>query len=190
MQTEQLVDWLKLNVDWTRYCKLVDAIGNELNERKLRFDKSDLFERSLEVFSNGAMRYVNREGVDHEITNGPTVEMKFTDGALFTQKGKLKKHIADLQLMNSRGSSAGRELPENYADFLLICDSRSAAVVDKQTLKQYVVDAGDGLKTSKMPPNAVQFVFTPADVQFDKLNEIYSYRQAKEQMQLDYLSKF
>ena len=41
MQTVELRNWLRDHVDWTKYVSLVNAIGDELNERKLRFDKSD-----------------------------------------------------------------------------------------------------------------------------------------------------
>ena len=148
MQTVDLAVWLQQNVDWNKYVSLVRTIGNELNERKLRFDKSDLLERSLELFSNGDLVYVNLEGVDHIGPNGSMIEMKFTEGSLFTRKTKKKKeHVSDLQLMNSRGSSAGRTLPSSYADFLLIADVDSAAIIAKEDLIPYVVDAGDGLKT-------------------------------------------
>ena len=130
LQTIELVTWLRNNVDWNKYVTLVNQIGDELNECKLRFDKSDLLERSLELFSDQNLKYVNLEGVDHIGPEGVTIEMKFTEGALFTRKTKKQKsHVADLQLMNSRGSSAGRELPETYADFLLIADVDSAAVI-------------------------------------------------------------
>ena len=52
MQTVDLAIWLRENIDWNKYTTLVKTIGDELNERKLRFDKSDLLERSLELFSN------------------------------------------------------------------------------------------------------------------------------------------
>ena len=63
MNTVDLVTWFQQNVDWNKYVTLVDTIGDELDERKLRFDKSDLLERSLELFSNNELVYVNLEGV-------------------------------------------------------------------------------------------------------------------------------
>ena len=119
MQTVDLAVWLQNNVDWNKYVTLVKTIGSELNERKLRFDKSDLLERSLELFSDQNLKYVNKEGVDHIGPEGVTIEMKFTDTCLFTRKTKKKKnYVSDLQLMNSRGSSEGRTLPESYAEYL------------------------------------------------------------------------
>jgi len=191
MQTVELANWLSNNVDWNKYVTLVDAIGDELNERKLRFDKSDLLERSLELFSNQDLQYVNQEGVDHIGPFGVTIEMKYTEGCLFTEKKKLpRKHIADLQLMNSRGSSAGRILPENYAQFLLICDKDAVAVISKEDLIPYVTDAGDGLKTSKLPSSAIQYVFQPGEYKPLDLVESVSYKDAKMKMQQAFLAQF
>ena len=191
MHTVDLALWLQNNVDWNKYVTLVHTIGDELNERKLRFDKSDLLERSLELFSNGDLVYVNLEGVDHMGPNGMMIEMKYTEGCLFTRKTKKKKKfVSDLQLMNSRGSSAGRTLPPGYADFLLICDSDSVALIAKEDLIPYVVDAGDGLKTSKLPSNLIQYVFVPGQYKPQDLAESVSYKDAKMKMQRDFLAKF
>lgn len=191
MKTVDLTVWLQQNIDWNKYVSLVYTIGDELNERKLRFDKSDLLERSLELFSNGELVYVNLEGVDHIGPEGAMIEMKFTEGSLFTRKTKKqKKHVSDLQLMNSRGSSAGRTLPPGYADFLLIADVDSVAVIAKEDLLPYVVDAGDGLKTSKMPSSMVQYVFVPGQYKPQDIAESKSYKKAKMEMQRQFLSQF
>ena len=191
MQTVDLKNWLSNNVDWNKYVTLVDQIGDELNERKLRFDKSDLFEKALELFSDQDLQYVNQEGVDHIGPDGVTIEMKYSDGCLFTSKKKQpKKHVSDLQLMNSRGSSEGRTLPESYAQFLLICDKDAVAVISKMDLIPYVVDAGDGLKTSKLPSSSVQYVFKPGEYKPLKLEESRSYLQAKMKMQQAFLAQF
>ena len=76
MNTVELSNWLNTTVDWGKYLTLVETVGDELNERKLRFDKSDLFERSLEMFSDGKLQYVNKEGVDHIGPDGITIEMR------------------------------------------------------------------------------------------------------------------
>lgn len=191
MNTKELAHWLRWNVDWNKFVTLVDQVGDELNERKLRFDKSDLLEKALELFSNQDLRYVNEEGVDHIGPNGITIEMKYTDGSLFTSKKKQpRKHVAELQLMNSRGSSEGRTLPESYAEFLLICDKDAVAIISKTDLLPYVIDAGDGLKTSKLPSSAVEYVFKPGEYSPLELEESYSYLQAKMDMQNQFLAKF
>ena len=173
MDTKDITSWLRSNVDWNRFCTLVNEIGTELNERKLRFDKSDLFEKSLEKFSNGLMKYVNQEGVDHILPDGTTVEMKYTQDCLFTTKTqKQKDFVSDLQLMNSRGGSEGRTLPETYAQYLLICDNNAIAVVPTNLLEPYLENAGDGIKTKKLPINVIQYVATPKDIKINSINSV------------------
>ena len=88
------------------------------------------------------MRYVNQEGVDHILPDGTTVEMKYTQDSLFTTKTqKQKEYVADLQLMNSRGGSEGRTLPETYAQYLLICDNNAIAVAPTEMLEPYLENA-------------------------------------------------
>ena len=191
MQTVDLAVWLQNNVDWNKYVTLVKTIGSELNERKLRFDKSDLLERSLELFSDQNLKYVNKEGVDHIGPEGVTIEMKFTDTCLFTRKTKKKKnYVSDLQLMNSRGSSEGRTLPESYAEYLLICDTDSVAVISKTDLLPYVTSAGDGLKTTKLPSNLIQYVFVPGQYKPQDIAVQKSYLESKLDMQNTFLPQF
>tara|TARA_B100000900_G_scaffold233431_1_gene198190 strand:+ start:6303 stop:6878 length:576 start_codon:yes stop_codon:yes gene_type:complete len=191
MQTVDLAVWLQNNVDWNKYVTLVKTIGSELNERKLRFDKSDLLERSLELFSDQNLKYVNKEGVDHIGPEGVTIEMKFTDTCLFTRKTKKKKnYVSDLQLMNSRGSSEGRTLPESYAEYLLICDTDSVAVISKTDLLPYVTSAGDGLKTTKLPSNLIQYVFVPGQYKPQDIAVQKSYLESKLDMQNTFLAQF
>ena len=190
MNTKDITSWLQSNVDWNRFCTLVNNIGTELNERKLRFDKSDLFEKSLEKFSNGLMKYVNQEGVDHILPAGTTVEMKYTQDCLFTTKTqKQKQFVSDLQLMNSRGGSEGRTLPENYAQYLLICDNNSIAVVATELLEPYLENAGDGIKTKRLPISVIQYVAKPDDIKINSVNAP-SYKATKVQMQEDFLMHF
>jgi hypothetical protein len=92
--------------------------------------------------------------------------------------------------MNSRGSSAGRTLPENYAQFLLICDKDAVAIISKEDLIPYVVDAGDGLKTSKLPSEKVLYVFRPGEYKPLDLAESVSYKDAKMKMQQAFLAQF
>ena len=91
MNTVDLVTWFQQNIDWNKYVTLVDTIGDELDERKLRFDKSDLLERSLELFSNNELVYVNLEGVDHIVNlekeksgSKPSRIFKIDDGKILT----------------------------------------------------------------------------------------------------------
>ena len=45
---------------------MVYNIGDELNTRKNRFDKSDILELAVETFSDGKIIHVDKQGGDHE----------------------------------------------------------------------------------------------------------------------------
>jgi len=67
MDSDTLSILLKDSVDWDKYFTIVEAIGATLNDRKGRFDKSDIFEKSLEECSQGDITWVDEIGWDHEI---------------------------------------------------------------------------------------------------------------------------
>jgi hypothetical protein len=92
--------------------------------------------------------------------------------------------------MNSRGSSEGRVLPDSYAQFLLICDREAVAVISKEDLLPYVIDAGDGLKTSRLPSEKILYVFRPGEYQPLHIAENRSYKKAKMDMQNQFLAQF
>jgi hypothetical protein len=116
--------------------------------------------------------------------------MKYTQDSLFTTKTqKQKEYVADLQLMNSRGGSEGRTLPETYAQYLLICDNNAIAVAPTEMLEPYLENAGDGIKTKKLPISVIQYVATPKEIKINSVNAP-SYKEAKYQMQQDFLNNF
>ena len=92
--------------------------------------------------------------------------------------------------MNSRGSSYGRTLPDSYADYLLVCDKEAVGIISKIDLLPFVTDAGDGLKTSKMPSSMITYVFKPGDFTVGFSCPNYSYSKAKMDMKTEYLSLF
>ena len=79
-------------LDVDRFYKLVNSLGPQLNGRKDRFDKSDIIEQSIDVFSNGKFKYVDQEGydlIDEELN--VKIEVKYEDHGLITKTGKKKK---------------------------------------------------------------------------------------------------
>lgn len=142
---------LKSAVDWNRYFRLISVIGDSLNSNKNRFDKSDLLEHSLEIFSGGVVKWIDANGADHLLLNGTRIEMKYILGSLQGAKGRTKKTVSSVKLMNSLGTCTHKTLPKNYADYLLISDSHIVCLLDRDTLSRYVVCRGDGLYAEKIP---------------------------------------
>tara|TARA_Y100000310_G_scaffold100374_1_gene98233 strand:+ start:258 stop:626 length:369 start_codon:yes stop_codon:yes gene_type:complete len=68
--SDTMSDILRERVDWGWFFSVVEAIGDGLDDRKSRFDKSDLLEQALEeVTDDGSIQWVDKIGWDHEITH-------------------------------------------------------------------------------------------------------------------------
>ncbi len=203
--TKAVSEYVRGNVNWHSFYSLISAVGDTLNGQKDRFDKSDLIEKALEVFSNGAIKYVNANGVDHILTNlqDTTQEMKFSRsmfyGVKVTQRktrlqermisvGKLDRPLT-IKLFNSMGENKKTELPSSYADYLLVVDNYSAGVIDVQQLKPYIKAAGDGISAVNVPHELFAMVVDPGD--YEVRNSGYlDYKQIKNKYQEEYLKQF
>ena len=72
--TQKYSDRILQQLDVNRYYKLVNGLGPQLNDRKSRFDKSDIIEQSIDIYSNGTFKWVDQEGYDlldqeHNVNN-------------------------------------------------------------------------------------------------------------------------
>ena len=156
------------SIDWQRFVNLCASIGNDFNSPQWRFMKAVIFETSLEVYSNGQLKYVGEEetGCDFRVPtlNNVKIEMKYTEEALFSGKQSTSRNMCkSITLLNSKGTNTHSNLPEHYADYLLIVERRGAALISKENLKKHVVSNGDSL-SAKIPCSELSFVFTPNDV--------------------------
>lgn len=147
----ETTDYLKSFVDWTRYFKLVSVIGDSLNSNKNRFDKSDLLEYSIEIFSGGVVKWVDENGSDLVLPNGTKLEMKYVKGCLQSSNRRTKNKIGSIKLLNSLGTCCHKTIPSDYAEYLLVCDSYMVCLIDTKTLSRYTINRGDGLYAEKIP---------------------------------------
>ena len=189
MNQTELKAWLKANVDWDRFFSLVNSVGDELNSRKLRFDKSDLFEQSLERFSNSKMVWVDKEGWDHELPDGSKIEMKFQKDSLRTkEKRKRKGKVAEIRLKNTMSDDPNRTLKHTF-DHLLICDNDAVAVIEFSKLNSFTKVKGDVIVTNALPCEELDFVITPSEINRVPTKAL-SYKEAKQEMQITFLREF
>lgn len=169
MNQKQLAKHFKTNINWQRFVNLAASLGDQLNDAQWRFFKAIVFENSMESYSDGSVKYVGQEGCDLIVTvdgKEHRVEMKYTEHALYTPKGKSAREFCQsITLMNSKGTNTHKQLPKNYADFVLVVGCRAAALVDKTTLSAYCNFNGDSITTDKMPTKVMDFVFDPSSVQ-------------------------
>ena len=95
MDTRTYANDLRSAINFKDYSSLVFNLGTQLNDRKDRFDKSDIIEQSIEVYSNNRLKYVDGIGRDHTDTaNGLDLEFKYAADSMFTKKGKAPKKLS------------------------------------------------------------------------------------------------
>ena len=150
--TKEVADYLRENIDFYKFSKLVKKMGSQFNSPQGRFLKSTILELAIEEFSNNTMAYVNQNGCDFLITGltDTRLEMKYTEGAIFTKKRTLRENCT-FKLTNSHGTNIHTGLPTYYADFLIFISECGAILFDKQpTLIQHSIVGGDGI-IAKVP---------------------------------------
>jgi len=209
----QVCQYNKTRVDWIKLYSMIDTLGTTMNGKKDRFDKSDLIEMGLDIYSNGEIKRVDRDGVDHELVNllDPeglpiTQEMKF-DSKLFykmvsVQRANRRRGIegrkelqrsndpVTLKLLNVQGENNYTELPDTYAEFLLAADNHSAHVIEVAVLKPYLKFPSDGIKAVDVPSNLFTQVIGPEDITARQPLANFNYKQEKLAFQRNFLNKF
>lgn len=114
---EQYPAKLADSIDRERYATLVQSVGDQLNGRKVRFDKSDIIERSLQVYSNGRLKWVDDEGRDFvDMCLDMDIEFKYQKDALFTNVRKDPRN-PNLRVVNNLGEKNEME-PDALSRFL------------------------------------------------------------------------
>ena len=178
---EQVADYLKSNVDWTRFARLTRALGDQANNAQFRFLKATIFEQSIEEYSNGKIKYVGQDGCDHIISEpnlDARIEMKYTEGALYTTGKKLlRESTGGIKLMNSMGTNTHKVLPSTYADFLLFVGNQGAMLFDRATIAAHITPGGDGI-TANIPTKDGIIIATPKEM------------DAGDQLEVDFIGAF
>lgn len=174
-------------IDWERYVRLVAAIGNQLNDRKNRFDKSDIIEKSIEEYSGGRFKWVDLEGRDHYDTkNKKYIEFKYVENAIFTPKKK-SKAIVKVKLKNSLGKNKGVTI-NHAADFYMIAQQDAVAVISLANIKPYLVSVPDGIE-AHIPFDKLQFVLKPNEVSQNRKVKSLNYSEMKHKMQMELIRR-
>tara|TARA_A100001515_G_scaffold105951_1_gene86779 strand:- start:1611 stop:2171 length:561 start_codon:yes stop_codon:yes gene_type:complete len=182
------------HMNYNKFFSMVDDIGHELNERKNRFDKSDIFEQAAETFSGGKLKWVDAEGWDHEISGTDKLtEQKTQQYCLYTKTGKLKSKTGNLRLTNTLGDVNSSEYKPKY-DYLQIIDtgnpkSYSVAIVSVNTVKKYVVKTSD-CWIVQIPTSELKFLCKPSDVAIHAPTKRVSYLKEKREAQMRLISQF
>lgn len=154
--TQKYSDRILKYLNVSRYYKLVNGLGPQLNDRKSRFDKSDIIEQSIDIYSNGTFKWVDQEGYDlFDEEQNVKIEVKYEDHGLFTNKGNNKGYI-QYKIKNTLKELTTASLT-NPADYYLFLELNGMALISYKDMEEYlsITKAKDGI-TSKIPFGKVE----------------------------------
>lgn len=178
--------------DCDKLFTMIDHVGPELNSRKNRFDKADLFEAGIEFATGGKLSWADEIGYDlRDPATGLKYEAKSQANCLYTPKGVLKKETTEIKLSNSLSQNVDHK-PSDEADYLLILDSKTyalAIISYKKVLENYMTSKLDGF-TCKIPTSALTFLVRPSEVALQGTESVLSYAEEKRILQERYVSQF
>lgn len=188
MNTQTYADIIKSKFDKDRFASLVSSLGDQLNDRKDRFDKSDIIEQSFEIYSDGFFEWVDDIGRDHrDNENGFDLEFKYRTDAMFTKVQKMPKKSVLIKVKNSLGQYKGTTI-DNPADFYVIAQQDAMAIISFEEIEPYLISVPDGIE-AKIPFDALTIVYSPSDVLLN-LNESIDYKQIKAEAQKKLINSF
>lgn len=190
--TQVVANYFSENVNWDYFFSAVDTLGDSLNSPKNRFDKSDILELAVEVFSDGKIEHHNETGRDFYIPELDIYcEMKYETELLF-KSSLAPKDQNSLTLVNTMGSNDRVKLPNDYAEFLLAVGSKGCAVVNKETLEKYLDTESDSgqIKAKNIPKSDFIFVRLPNQILNRRKIPNIDYREEKLKLQKEFLNKF
>ena len=108
MNTDTYAKELRGIFDRNAYSTLIAQVGDQLNDRKDRFDKSDIIEQAVAVYSGDRLIWVDLIGRDHvDPTRQFDLEFKYVSNGLFTKVQKLPKEFVTVKLKNNLGKHKG-----------------------------------------------------------------------------------
>lgn len=187
MKTSEYKDRLRKSINFSSYVALTQSLGSQLNSRKDRFDKSDIIEQAIAIYSNGILEWRDEIGYDLLDTDtNHTVEVKYIEHGIFTTGGKAKSTVK-AKIKNSLGDHKGITI-NKPADFYLFCQSDALVIVSWQTLSNYLVAVSDGIEC-RIPYHELEIVFGPLDVCSIVTHQV-NYKQAKAEMQKQLILEF
>lgn len=186
--TEEYAADLAQSLNKERYATLVQSVGDQLNGRKDRFDKSDVIERCLQVYTDERLKWVDDKGRDFVDTKlGLDIEFKYEENALFTEVRKDSRD-PNLRLINNLGERNQID-PDELADFFVVGGEDSMGVISRERIF-------DDNRPSKLKFDAdvvmgdfyfedIVIMFRPSDVgEIETVDVDYKKRKMEMQMEL------
>ena len=172
------------------YSTLIAQVGNQLNDRKDRFDKSDIIEQAVAIYSGDRLAWVDLIGRDHVDTEtGFELEFKYVSNGLYTKVQKLPKKIVNVKLKNNLGSHKGITV-DHPADYYMIGQQDAIAIISWEDIKNYLVAVPDGIE-ARIPFDKLSFIFDCNDIDHsDEIDTELNYKKIKMDAQRTLIETF
>ena len=189
MNTESYAKELRSIFDRNAYSTLIAQVGDQLNDRKDRFDKSDIIEQAVAVYSGDRLIWVDLIGRDHvDPTRQFDLEFKYVSNGLFTKVQKLPKKIVNVKLKNNLGSHKGITV-DHPADFYMIGQQDAIAIISWEDIEKYLVAVPDGIE-ARIPFDALSFIFDFNDIEYSQKQINADYKKIKMDAQRQLIETF
>jgi hypothetical protein len=171
------------------YSTLITEMGTQLNDRKDRFDKSDIIEQAVAVYSGDRLEWVDLIGRDHvDSVTGFDLEFKYVSNGLFSRVKKLPKKTVVVKLKNSLGVHKGITI-DHPADFYMIGQQDSIAIISWEDIQNYLVALPDGIE-ARIPFDALSFIFDFNDIDYKDNKIDCDYKKIKMDAQRELIETF
>lgn len=162
MDFSSICDYLQDTVRWKHYVDFVEMLGPQLNKEGLRFLKSRFIEKAICHFCGvkGDMEWIDERGRDIKIHSfNMPIECKFHRSCLISENGKTKDILGKgVKLYNSNGTNKRCRLAKEYSKFVLLLDSRAAAIIKKPG-PDAVKPNGDSITLKGVPLDQAYLLF-------------------------------
>lgn len=193
MLTKKIFDQT-YSLDYNKFFTMVQHVGDDLNSRKNRFDKADLFEAGVSAMTGEKLKWEDEVGYD--LINPKTqekFEFKSQKNCLYTPTGKRRQNnTSKIKLTNTLTKNKNKEL-KSTADYLIIADTASfamAIIPYCDVVEKYSQEKPDGWEC-QIPLDKMEFLFIPSDfVASSDIENIESYAVTKTRAQKEYIEKF
>ena len=194
MNTVTLAEIYKTSINWPRWFKIVNVLGNQCNAMKNRFDKADILEQAIESCSNGRLKWIDLVGRDHHDEQlNLDIEFKYATDSMFKEvhitktdtKWKFRKNVA-MKIKNSLGGS--KTEIENPADYYMFAQQNAIGLISYEEMKPYLKPVSDGISTA-IPHDKITYIITPNECK--ELNTegcSCNYLEKKRGMQLEFIN--
>lgn len=192
--TKSLAERYKKIIDWNRFFRIVNQLGDQCNSRKNRFDKADILEQALEVCSNGILSWIDEIGRDHRDNKlNIEIEFKFQISSMFTKVRKTPKKFIKIRIKNFIGkkktaaaAAPGKAKIDNPADYYLFVQNDAVGIISYKEMEPYLVEKRDGMDTA-IPHNKITYIIKPTKQEFKAIPNAMNYKKRKREMQREFI---